>query len=62
MSPSKRVTTLEAILERLWSKGIENDRRALAVYIRCQELVPQEAHGTDPPGSVPGSPKPPRDE
>jgi uncharacterized protein DUF5681 len=43
---STRVTTLEAILERLWSKGIENDRRALAVYIRCQELVPQEAHGT----------------
>jgi Family of unknown function (DUF5681) len=43
---SKRVTTLEAILERLWSKGIENDRRALAVYIRCQELVPQEADGT----------------
>jgi hypothetical protein len=43
---SKRVTTLEAILERLWSTGIENDRRALAVYIRCQELVPREAGGT----------------
>jgi hypothetical protein len=43
---SKRVTTLEAILERLWSKGIENDRRALAVYLRCQELVPQVADGT----------------
>jgi hypothetical protein len=43
---SKRVTTLEAILERLWSKGIENDRRALAVYIRCKELVPREADGT----------------
>jgi hypothetical protein len=43
---SKRVTTLEAILERLWSKGIENDRRALAVYLRCQELVPREVSGT----------------
>jgi hypothetical protein len=43
---SKRVTTLEAILERLWKKGIENDRRALAVYIRYHELVPQEAGGT----------------
>jgi hypothetical protein len=43
---SKRVTTLEAILERLWSKGIENDRRALAVYLRCQELVPQVADRT----------------
>ena len=43
---SKRVTTLEAILERLWKQGIENDRRALAVYIRYHELVPQEAGGT----------------
>jgi Family of unknown function (DUF5681) len=43
---SKRMTTLEAILERLWSKGIENDRRALAVYLRCQELVPREVSGT----------------
>jgi hypothetical protein len=42
----KRVTTLEAILEQLWSKGIAGDRRALAVYLRCQELVPQEADGT----------------
>jgi hypothetical protein len=43
---SKRVTTLEAILEQLWSKGIKNDRRALAVYIRCRELVPEIAEGT----------------
>src|ERR1700722_3698375 len=43
---SKRVTALEAILEQLWKKGIENDRRALAVYLRYHELVPQEAGGT----------------
>ena len=43
---SKRVTTLEAILAQLWRNGIKGDRRALAVYLRCQELVPQEAHGT----------------
>jgi hypothetical protein len=43
---SKRVTTLEAILERLWNKGMENDRRALAVYLRNHELVPQEVGGT----------------
>jgi hypothetical protein len=43
---SKRVTTLEAILERLWNKGMENDRRALAVFLRNHELVPQEANGT----------------
>jgi hypothetical protein len=41
----KWVTTLEAILEQLWSKGIANDRRAMAVYIRCQELAPQVANG-----------------
>jgi hypothetical protein len=41
----KRVTTLEAILEQLWSKGIANDRRAIAVYIRCQELAPEVANG-----------------
>jgi hypothetical protein len=43
---SKRVTTLEAILEQLWSKGIAGDRRARAVYLRCRELVPQVADGT----------------
>ena len=42
---SKRVTTLEAILEQLWSKGIAGDRRARAVYLRCRELVPQVADG-----------------
>ena len=42
----KWVTTLEAILEQLWSKGIANDRRAMAVYIRCQELAQQVADGT----------------
>lgn len=43
---SKRVTTLEAILEQLWSKGIAGNRRARAVYIRCQELAPQVADST----------------
>ena len=43
---SKRVSTLEAILEQLWNKGMENDRRALAVYLRNHELVPQEVGGT----------------
>jgi hypothetical protein len=38
---SKRVTTLEAILVQLWSKGIAGDRRAMAVYIRCRDLAPQ---------------------
>jgi hypothetical protein len=42
----KWVTTLEAILEQLWSKGIANDRRAMAVYIRCRDLAPQVADGT----------------
>jgi hypothetical protein len=42
---SKRVTTLEAILEQLWSKGIAGDRRARAVYLRCMELAPQVADG-----------------
>jgi Family of unknown function (DUF5681) len=41
----KRVTTLEAILEQLWSKGIAGDRRAMAVYIQCQDLAPQIADG-----------------
>src|ERR1700674_3988439 len=41
----KRVTTLEAILEQLWSKGIEGDRRAMAIYIRCHKLAPQVADG-----------------
>jgi hypothetical protein len=43
---SKRVTTLEAILEQLWSKGIAGNRRAMAIYIRCQELAQQVADGT----------------
>jgi hypothetical protein len=43
---SKRVTTLEAILQQLWSKGINNDRRAMAVFLRNHELVPEEADGT----------------
>src|SRR6202158_4098987 len=42
----KWVTTLEAILEQLWSKGIANNRRAMAVYIRCRDLAPQVADGT----------------
>ena len=42
---SKRVTTLEAILEQLWSKGIAGNRRARAVYFRCLELAPQVADG-----------------
>jgi hypothetical protein len=42
---SKRVSTLEAILEQLWSKGIAGDRRARAVYLRCLELAPQVADG-----------------
>ena len=42
---SKRVTTLEAILAQLWSKGIAGDRRARAVYLRCRTLVPQAADG-----------------
>jgi uncharacterized protein DUF5681 len=42
---SKRVTTLEAILVQLWSKGIAGDRRAMAVYIRCRDLTPQVADG-----------------
>jgi hypothetical protein len=41
----KWVTTLEAILEQLWSKGIAGDRRAIAVYIRCRDLAPQVANG-----------------
>ena len=42
---SKRVTTLEAILEQLWSEGIAGDRRARAVYLRCLKLAPQVADG-----------------
>jgi hypothetical protein len=42
----KWVTTLEAILEQLWSKGIANDRRAMAVYIRSRDLAPQVTDGT----------------
>jgi len=41
----KWVTTLEAILEQLWSKGIAGNRRAMAVYIRCRDLAPQVADG-----------------
>ena len=39
----KWVTTLEAILEQLWSRGIAGDRRAMAVYIRYRDLGPQVA-------------------
>ena len=42
---SKRVTTLEAILEQLWSKGIAGNRRAWTVYFRCLALAPQVADG-----------------
>jgi hypothetical protein len=42
----KRVTTLEAILEQLWSKGLAGDRRAMAIYIRCHKLAPHVADGT----------------
>jgi hypothetical protein len=42
---SKRVSTLEAILQQLWSKGIAGNRRARAVYLRCLELAPQVADG-----------------
>jgi hypothetical protein len=41
----KWVTTLEAILEQLWSRGIAGNRRAMAVYIRCRDLTPQVADG-----------------
>jgi hypothetical protein len=41
----KWVTTLEAILEQLWSKGIAGNRLARAVYLRYLELAPQEADG-----------------
>ena len=43
---SKRVTTLEAILQQLWSKGIKGDRRAMALFLRNHELIPQEVGGT----------------
>jgi Family of unknown function (DUF5681) len=43
---SKRVSTLEAILEQLWNNGIKGDRRAMALFLRNHELVPQEAGGT----------------
>ena len=43
---SKRVSTLEAILEQLWNKGIEGDRRARAVFFRWLELAPQVADST----------------
>jgi hypothetical protein len=43
---SKRVTTVEAILAQLWSKGIAGDRRAMATFFRWLELVPQAADGT----------------
>ena len=42
---SKRVTTLEAILEQLWSKGIAGNRRAWTVYLRCLARAPQVADG-----------------
>jgi hypothetical protein len=43
---SKRVSTLEAILEQLWNKGIKGDRRAMALFLRNHELIPQEVGGT----------------
>jgi hypothetical protein len=35
----KQVPALEAILERLWMKGIAGDRQATDVYMRYQELA-----------------------
>jgi hypothetical protein len=43
---SKRVAALEVILEQLWNKGIEGDRRARAVFFRWLELAPQVADST----------------
>ena len=43
---TKRVTTLEAILVQLWSKGIANSGRALAVYLRWRDLAARVADGT----------------
>jgi hypothetical protein len=43
---SKRVAVLKVILEQLWNKGIEGDRRAMAVFFRWLELAPQVADRT----------------
>ena len=43
---SKRVAVLKVILEQLWNKGIEGDRRAMAVFLRWLELAPQVADRT----------------
>ena len=43
---SKRVAVLNVILEQLWNKGIEGDRRAMAVFFRWLELAPQVADRT----------------
>ncbi|MGA2998434.1 DUF5681 domain-containing protein [Bradyrhizobium sp.] len=43
---SKRVAALKVILEQLWNKGIEGDRRAMAVFFRWLELAPQVADRT----------------
>jgi len=43
---SKRVAVLKVILEQLWNKGVEGDRRAMAVFLRWLELAPEVADGT----------------
>jgi hypothetical protein len=43
---SKWVAVLKVILEQLWNKGIEGDRRAMAVFLRWLELAPQVADRT----------------
>jgi hypothetical protein len=43
---SKRVAVLKVILEQLWNKGVEGDRRAMAVFFRWLELAPQVANRT----------------
>ena len=43
---SKRVAVLKVILEQLWNKGVEGDRRAMAVFLRWLELAPQVADRT----------------
>jgi Family of unknown function (DUF5681) len=40
---ARRVTTLEAILLRLWEKDLGGNRRALAVRLKYGELVRQNA-------------------
>ena len=43
---SKRLPALVVILEQLSNKGIEGDRRAMAVFFRWLELAPQVADRT----------------